>query len=78
MEFLTGLYQQFLGFFPNFLHPFISIAVVIFLIYSIVQAIKSNFIFLIIIVVLLPASIPILKSVADILINFIKYLLGMS
>jgi hypothetical protein len=78
MEYLTGLYQQFLEFFPNFLHPFISIAVVIFLVYSIVQALKRNFIFLIIIVVLLPASIPILKSVVDILINFIKYLLGMS
>ncbi len=78
MEFLTGLYQQFLGFFPSFLHPFISIAVVIFLIYSIVQAIKSNFIWIIVLIVLLPASIPILKSVVDILIGFIKYLLGMN
>ena len=78
MEFLTGLYQQFQDFFPGFLHPFISIAVVIFLVYSIVQALKRNFIFIIILVVLLPASIPILKSVVDILIGFIKYLLGMS
>ena len=78
MEFLTGLYQQFLDFFPTFLHPFISIAVVIFLVYSIVQALKRNFIFLIILIVLLPASIPILKKVVDVLIGFIKYLLGMS
>ena len=76
MEFLTELYNQFLSFFPNFLHPFISIAVVIFLVYSIVQALKRNFIFLIVLVVLLPASIPILKNVVDILIGFIKYLLG--
>ncbi len=78
MEFLTGLYQQFLGFFPSFLHPVISIVVVIFLVYSIVQAIKSNFIWIIVLIVLLPASIPILKSVVDILIGFIKYLLGMN
>ena len=78
MEFLTGLYQQFLGFFPSFLHPVISIIVVIFLVYSIVQAIKSNFIWIIVLIVLLPASIPILKSMVDILIGFIKYLLGMN
>ena len=78
MEFLTELYNQFLGFFPDFLHPFISIAVVIFLVYSIVQAIKQNFIWLILLVLLLPASIPIIKNVVDILIGFIKYLLGMN
>ena len=77
MDFLTDLYNQFLGFFPSFLHPVISIIVVIFLVYSIVQAIKSNFIWLIVLVVLLPASIPILKNVFNILIGFIKYVLGM-
>lgn len=59
------------------MHPIISIIVVIFLVYSIVQALKRNFIFLIVLVVLLPASIPILKNVVDILIGFIKWLLGM-
>ena len=76
MEFLQDLYNQFLGLFPEVLHPFISIAVLIFLVYSIVQTIKSNFIWLILLVVLLPASIPILRNVFDILIGFIKYLLG--
>lgn len=78
METLQDLYNQFLGFFPNFLHPFVSIAVVIFLVYSIVQALKRNFIWLIILVLLLPASIPILKGVIEVLIGFIKYLLGMN
>ena len=77
MDFLTDLYNQFLGFFPGFMHPIISIIVVIFLVYSIVQAIKSNFIWLIVLIVLLPASIPILKNVFGVLIGFIKYLLGM-
>lgn len=78
MQYITDLYQQFLNFFPNWLHPFISIAVVIFLVYSIVQALKRNFIFLIVLVVLLPASIPILKNVVDVLVGFIKYLVGQS
>ena len=77
MDFLTDLYNQFLNFFPSFMHPIISIIVVIFLVYSIVQAIKSNFIWLIVLIVLLPASIPILKNVFGVLIGFIKYLLGM-
>jgi hypothetical protein len=76
MQFLVDLYNQFLGFFPSFLHPVISVIVVIFVVYSIVQILKKNFIFLIILVVLLPASIPILKNVVDIIIGFIKYILG--
>ncbi len=76
MQYLQDLYSSFLSYFPNFLHPVISIIVVIFLVYSIVQALKRNFIFLIIIVILLPASIPILKQVVDILVNVIKFLLG--
>lgn len=76
MQFLQDLYSQFLGYFPNFLHPVISIIVVIFLVYSIVQALKRNFIWLILLVILLPASIPILKNVVDALIGLIKFLLG--
>lgn len=78
MEFLQNLYDQFLGFFPGFLHPFISIAVVVFFVYSVVQALKRNFIFLIVLVVLLPASIPILKHVVEVIIAVVKYLLGTS
>jgi hypothetical protein len=76
MEYLQDLYQQFLNFFPAWLHPFISIAVVVFLVYSIVQALKRNFIWLILLVILLPASIPILKNVVEALVGFIKYLLA--
>ncbi len=77
MDYLQGIYQQFLSYFPGFLHPIISIVIAILLVYSIFQTLKRNFIFLIVLVVLLPASIPILKSVVDILISFIKFLLGM-
>ncbi len=78
MDYLQSLYAQFLGYFPSFLHPLISIGVVVFLIYSIVQSLKKNFIFLIALVVLLPASIPVLKGVLDAVIGVIKYLLGMA
>ena len=76
MQYLQNLYNQFLSYFPGFLHPVISIIVVIFLVYSIVQLLKRNFIWLIVLVVLLPASIPILKNVVDVLVSLIKFLLG--
>lgn len=76
MDYLQNIYAQFLSYFPNFLHPVISVIVAIFVIYSIVQALKRNFIYLIVLVVLLPASIPILKQVLDFLIEVVKYFLG--
>lgn len=78
MQAIMDLYNQFLSIFPASLHPFISIALAIFLIYSIVQVIRRDFIYLIVLIVLLPASIPILKSVAEVLLQFIKYLLHMN
>lgn len=78
MEYLQGLYDQFLSYFPTFLHPFISVALAVLLVIAIFQTIKKNFIFLIVLVVLLPASIPILKNVLDIFVNLIKYILGRS
>lgn len=77
MQAIMDLYQQFLSIFPASLHPFISIALAVFLIYSIIQVVRKDFIYLIILIVLLPASIPILKDVAETLLQFIKYLLNM-
>lgn len=76
MEALQDIYQNFLNYFPEFWHPFISVALAVFFVYSIFQVLKKNFIFLIVLVVLLPASIPILKGVIEALVYIIKYLLG--
>ncbi len=76
MEALQDIYQNFLNYFPEFWHPFISVALAVFFVYSIFQVLKKNFIFLIVLVVLLPASIPILKGVIEVLVYIVKYLLG--
>lgn len=76
MEALQDIYQNFLNYFPEFWHPFISVALAVFFVYSIFQVLKKNFIFLIVLVVLLPASIPILKGVIEVLLYIVKYLLG--
>lgn len=76
MQFLIDSYNQILGYFPNFLHPYISVALAIFLVYSIFQVLKRNFIYLIVLIILLPASVPILKGVWEALVSIIKFLLG--
>lgn len=72
---IQQLYLDFLNIFPGFLHPFISVGLAILLIVSIIQVLKKNFIFLILLVLLLPASIPILKNVVDTVLAFIKFIL---
>jgi hypothetical protein len=76
MQQIQSLYLQFLDIFPKSLHPFISIALAVFLIYSIIQVIRKDFIYLIVLIVLLPASIPILKNIGDSIIMLVKFLLN--
>ena len=76
LAYITQIYNQFLGYFPNFLHPIISLALAVLLAYSIFQALKKNFIFLIVLAVLLPAAVPILKAVGEGIIELMKFLLG--
>lgn len=76
METLEQLYRSFLDYFPGFLQPVVSLALAVLLVYSIFQSLRRNFIFLIVLVVLLPASLPILKDVLDVLVKVVKYLLG--
>jgi hypothetical protein len=75
MDIFYQLYEQFLSYFPNFLHPVISIGLAILFVYSVFQALKQNIIFIIILVVLLPASLPILKSILDIIVSIVQFLL---
>ncbi len=71
---IQKLYLDFLNMFPAFLQPFVSIALAALFIYSIFQTIKRNFIWLILIVIMLPASIPILKGVFEAVVTFAKFL----
>ncbi len=71
---IQKLYLDFLNMFPAFLQPFVSIALAGLFIFSIFQTIKRNFIWIIILVIMLPASIPILKGVLDAVITFAKFL----
>jgi len=73
---IQNLYSQFINIFPVGIQPIVSIAMAVFLVYSVVQVVKRNFIYLILLVILLPASVPILKGVWEGILAIIRFLLG--
>lgn len=72
---LFDIYQQFLNFFPESAHGFVSLGLAVLIAYAIYKIVKKNFIFIILLIVLLPASIPILSNIWQSLTNLIKFLL---
>jgi hypothetical protein len=73
---IQKMYLDFLINFPPTLRPMISIALAVLLVYAIFKVIKKDFIFIIALVVLLPASVPILKNVWQTVVVLIKFLLN--
>ncbi len=73
---IQNLYLQFLNNFPVNLRPLISIGLAVLIVYSIFKVLKKDWIFLIALVILLPASKSILQNVWEALVVFIKFLLN--
>ena len=76
MDQIQSLYLQFLANFPVNTRPVISIALAIFLVYSIFKVVKKDFIFIIVLLVLLPTSVPMLQNIWQGVVEFIKFLLN--
>lgn len=75
MNEIQKLYLEFLVNFPEHLRPIISIGLAVLLVYSIFKVVKKQFVYIIALIVLLPASVPILKSVWKGILDFIKFLI---
>jgi hypothetical protein len=75
MDQIISIYKQFLSFFPPSVHGVVSLVLAIMIIYSIFKVLKHNFIWLILLIILLPASQPILKSIWEGALNLVKFLL---
>ena len=73
---IQNLYLQFLGNFPANLRPIVSIALAVLIVYSIFKIIKQDFLWIIVLIVLLPGSWPILQSIWQGVLAFIKFLLN--
>ncbi len=74
---IQNIYLQFLNNFPASLRPIISIGLGVLVIYSIFKIIKKDFVWIIALVIILPGSLPILKSIWQGVVIFVKFLLNM-
>jgi len=70
-----GIYSQFLSYFPENLHGVVSLALAVLIVYGVIKVIRRDFIYIILLVALLPASVPILKNIWESLSGIIKFLL---
>ena len=75
-EKIQALYVQFLNNFPLQYQPLVSIVLAILIIYSVFRIIKRDFIFIIALAILFPASIPVMKSIWFGIIATLNYLFG--
>ncbi len=76
MSEIQNIYLQFLSNFPVGIRPIVSIGLAILLVYSIFKVIKKDFLYIILLVVLLPGSVPILKSIWEGVVTIVKFLLN--
>ena len=75
MDQIFSIYSQFLNYFPSNLHGVVSLALAALIVVGIFKVIKKDFIYIILLIVLLPASVPILKNIWESVVNIIKFLL---
>jgi len=72
---IVSIYNQFLSFFPSSIHGAVSFVLAIIIVIAIFKVIKRHFIYLILLIILLPASVPILKSIWEGSVSLLKFLL---
>lgn len=75
MSQILSIYNQFLSYFPANLHGLVSLGLAVLIVIGIIKVIRRDFIYIILLIVLLPASVPILQNIWESLSNIIKFLL---
>jgi hypothetical protein len=74
---IQNIYYSFLAHFPAQYQPIVSIALAIIIVYAIFRIVAKDFVWIIALVVLVPGSLPILKSVWAGVLMVLKFLFGM-
>jgi hypothetical protein len=80
---LTGLlkanvfidvYNRFLGLFPDSFHWFVSLLILIFIVFTLFRLIKRNFLFILLAILLFPVVYPVLRDFVFEISSFVVYL----
>lgn len=72
---IFSIYAQFLSYFPERFHWAVSLVLAVLIVLAVYKIVKKNFIYLVLLIVLLPASAPILRGVWDSVAGLVKFLL---
>ena len=75
LDSVYGIYNQFLSYFPDKVHGLVSFALAVLLVFGIYKILKKEVVYIILLVVLLPASVPILKNAWAQIMEILKFLL---
>lgn len=76
MEFLYRAYDTFISNFPVQYQGIISLGLLAVIIITVFQLVRRNLLWLILLVILVPASLPILSNIGTGLIEFLKYIVN--
>lgn len=72
---IYSIYYQFLSYFPETYHGIVSLVLAGLLVLAIYKVIKRNFVFIIVLVLLLPQAVPILKTVWTSVVELLQFLI---
>ncbi|MGE5392404.1 MAG: hypothetical protein ACM3NH_01540 [Candidatus Saccharibacteria bacterium] len=70
-----SIYGQFLSYFPANMHWAVSLVLAVLLVVAVYKIVKKNFIYIVLLIVLLPASVPILRNIWESAVNLVRFLL---
>lgn len=73
---IIQLYQSFLNLFPSGLHFWISLVIFLVLVFWVLDLVKRSLAWLILLVILVPASIPLLRQIGEGLLRFLRVVVG--
>lgn len=72
---IYSIYNQFLGYFPEQFRWVVSLVLAALIVVAIFKIVKKNFIYIILLIVLLPASVPILRNIWENAVDLVKFML---
>lgn len=75
MNQILDLYNQFINVFPHGWQWAVSVTLAVLLALAIYKVVKRHFVYIILLIVLLPASVPIFKNIWENALELLKFLL---
>jgi len=75
MDQIFHYYDQFLKLFPDNWHTAVSVAIIILMVYLIIHFLRYGVIGIVLLVIFVPASIPVLKDIGLGVLAFVQHIL---